>query len=1497
MRRWFVRVALAGVFATLALAVAVVAFGAWLRTPDGGAWLLGQLLGLADPPKGDLVVGSLETDLFSGATLRDVSLRDETGRELLAADSVSATWRLGGLPGKLVRVPTVRVAGLRGDVAVTDAGLDLAALWDTGAPAEPSGPWTGLGIDLIVDDLLVEAPHLGVTVGAERYALDDARLAGALSIRGRKVAVTGLSLDAARAAPDLGPIALRGDAWWDGRNAGVEGLTLRAGPQSLAASATLGRLDGDAPIVGLRVSALHLEPDAQPWDIPVNGPLDGTLSVDGLVAAPAIVLDAATPGGRVNVVGAVDLRPARPTWSATLQTEDLVVDAVLPDVPADTRVHGIVGVTGMGFGWPDDLDATVTLDAGADTVAGQGPMHATGRVALSKGVATVADLVVDVPGGRVTLDGEVDVTGARATARVGSARVDLAELAQWGVPGLVGEVVFRGVVEAGWGEETTASAVGDIVGGGVGYGDDVTVTTVAGPVTATWGPGGGTLVASLDLGRLIAGANTVASARLDLDARASPAGDLAAAGTLTANELLAEPAALASVEALYDVTLGADGAMGGQIGFTTGAVRADVVTGDRAVGTVTLAGKVVGLDATLSDGGRKVIDAEVAWDLDRSALSGTRLLFAPTVARAWTADRPFTARVVPGGVDDVAVALSSGDARVEVRGGWRPDAVGALSATVERFPLDWLAELRPEEFAGWSGVADARLAVEGDPNRPVLLAEAAVTRLVVPGALRGLDARLVAEGEGEELRVTGELGPADAAFARIGGTLPVRLDPTSPALLTGDPLDVSLLLLPGSLRRLAAPLDGVDLPPWRASGELRVTGTLLDPDVAVIGNAEVPAGEEGDHLRIELDAEVVGDRLRTHVLVRERMERRAEVVGGADVQLAAVARGILGEGPEVDVGNPAAWVGDLDVRVLPLQLPVEVLAAFAGVDGDLRGFLTGGLLVQGPVGAPRVQGGLQLTEGCIGGLLVPRSLFAVVPGEGGYAVDADFGFAEPPGGPRPCRGGVVGAVVEETGGLRVSGFVPFDPDLDVALDDQLRLPGLALQVGGAGLPLAVVAAVLPDVRDAGGLLTVEGAVAGSLADPRPDLLVRLRDGRFALGATGVTYEDLTFDLSIDEKAARLDNLLVHTVVGEGPAAKGTVTGELTVKRAGNVDGQLVFDKTWLLNRPDEVLRLRGGDLTFDGKLDALRVRGVVVVSEGRLELGERFFWEASDLQLPPDVVVHRAGGADAAVVSAAVDEGLPIPEWLRLSLQVKLERNAHLVATMPMEDLLGEGLAAFTNLGVDTQLDGDLVIGATDGELSLVGEVLPVRGQATLFGRTFDVREGTIAFTGLDYERPVLDVRAVYDAGQYGEVEAHITGTPDAPGLTLTAADYPSPDDALAIVITGMPASELGGSESSQGQLVGQLLQSLAFSTAKEAGSAIQLDLFEIESGGWRAGKRIGSRVFVVIERDWDADDREDSAYTVTVEAQLGVLGDARAVFEAGSAGESAASIRWRRRF
>ncbi|MFZ5475822.1 MAG: translocation/assembly module TamB domain-containing protein [Myxococcota bacterium] len=1476
--KWAGRLAGALGLLVLVAAGALVAFGFWLRTEGGREWLLGQLLAAADPPNGDLVVGSIETDLFSEARLHDVELRDAAGRTLVRAVEIRARYRLGGLPGKVLRVTDVEVVGLTGDLVVTDDGLDLASLWPaTGGP--PSGPYEGLPIDVIVDRVVVDAPRLRVTAGEVPYGVDGATLTAGVRLVGDAVEVTGLSLDAQSTEPALGALALRGDVTWRSERT-TASADLSVGPQRVAAR---GEIAGDA--LAVEVTALHLEPDALPWEVPVKGPLDGTGRIEGTTGAPSVALAVTTPGGPATLTASADLTKEPVAWAFAATTPGLAVDAVVEGL-ADTRVAGTVRAEGTGTSWPEGVDASVEVDARAESVAGQGPARVAAKGRLAGGVLELPGVVAEVEAGTVRIDARVSLVEGTAQAKQVVADVDLAKLARFGVVGLRGHVRFVGHVDGGWTAGTRAHAAGSIAGDGLGWQETVWVARATGPVDVAWTGGEVQLEAALAAEGVTAPSTTAPVATLQVKARAAPGGAVSLDGLARVEALGAGPVSVEAVDATFAVTV-EGGVPDVRVTAATGAVRGPGLAGDRAAASVRLAGDAATISADVRAGERLVVGTDAVFDLTARAVRAERLVLAPGPT-AWRGEGTQRARFDEDGVSDVHLRLVSGNSAIVVEGDAHLMGRMGLTATVSRFPVAWLAELDPEAFAGFAGTVDARAAIQGPATRPDVLAEVRLAGLVVPGTFRDLDAHVVAEGRGERMTIDATLGPDDDPLALVDGTLPVRLDVAEPGLLPRGEVDLHVVLPPGELTRWNTVWAGEDLPRARLSAEVALTGPMIDPELRVVVSAEAPAGERGDWVRVDVDVTPAGDQLAVRGVVWQERVRRARLDGVVTTGLDRVMATLLRYGRPADLADPNTWVSDLTVSVVPLRLPVQALAALAPVPPAITGDLVGALLVTGSPTRPVVQGGLQLVGAKLDRMPVAPASLDLQTAEGGYKVAVDLGFG-------------TGAA------LHAGGFVPFGEGLASDLATELAREGLDLGVDGE-VPLRAIAAVWPELYDARGSLALNGGVTGSVLAPRPDLRARMegpREGEgatFSLAPTGVRYEDVRLDVEVDDTEIRIRDLSMRTrPAGVVEVIAGSdepnVTGELTVTREGwmpgRKEGRIALRNAYLTALPERTLLVREGSVTVSGDRRRVVLEGDVALANARVVADERFFAGTTDLALPSEIVVHRPG---MVAGETRAREDTVLPKWLGLDVAADLERNAFVRATMPLVQDASDLVVGASTLDVEAQLDGRVRVFADRGELSLEGQVLPIRGTAILLGKTFDVEEGsTVAFTGgADYTNPVLDLRATYDAGEYGDIGVRISGTPSAPLIEFQSDEYPSTDDIFAILLVGSPASEAGaGGEAQDFNAIAEaFLTSQLRGLGEQTGSSLRLlDLVQIGAESARVGKRLGPSVFLVVEIDYLADDEEDSVTTAIVEMRLPLAAQLEA--SAGTAGDAELAVTW----
>lgn len=1471
--RWIVLGVVVGLPPLLVGAVVLTA-----RSAPGQAWVVEQVIALIQPPEGRLSVRSVRTDLWSTIRIEGVSLRDRSGKELAGLDVAEADFSLRELLSGRVRVSRLHADGLRGDLTIQDGAIDVATIWGPPSTA-PSTPWAGLGIDVIVERVDLAAPHAQVRIDGEVIALAGIELGGALAFVGDEIRLDGVTLLAASSTPALGDLRLTGAMRYGPDALDLESVVIDLGPHYASLSGSLGAEDD----VGIHVDTLHVDTAALPWPVPVHGPFDATGDLGGRLDAPTLALLVGTPGGLIDVVAALDTRPERPTWQAHVETIGLAINPLVDDVP-EVVVDLTVDAEGAGLGWPDDLDGHATIAAVAPVAGPAGSATLDARVDLSDGLAWVQDLVATTPTGALRADATVDLLGRVGTAEVHALDVALRDLRRFGVTGLGGDARLAGTVDAAWtGDAPEVRFVGDLDAHRLAYQGTTRVGRVRGPLAVHWADATATYTADLRADRLVAPSTTLSRARLTARGTASGAGAVRLTARVHGDTLVGGPVSVVSVDAHAQLARSRAGHLQTDVLFDTGAVAASRIAGDRARGHLSIDGDTLLATVDVFEVDRTVLGVDARGALAAGHYELPRLIFAPDAAQTWTGVGVQQVTLAPDGVDDLRVLLTSGDASIAASGRLHTGGETAVDVAVVDFGLPLLAAFDPA-FSGYAGTVGVTGTARGRWDSIALQADGDVAGLVIPGAVRDLDAKIAVTGADGALTVAATASSEGAPLATLHGSIPASLDLHHPTLLVSAPLDLTVELAPGTGEGWNDVLVGARLPAMRGSGRLRLGGTLQDPNVSAIATVELPSKVRGaDWLGVDVTLTTQAERLEVDALLRQGTDALATLRGGATVGLARVSSALLGRDPDVDLASPTTWVRDLDLALAPDGFRIEALSGFMAIPDGVVGGVTGEVHLRGSPVAPLLDGHLDLVDAKLDDLVVTAGALDFAPAPGGYTLAMDLGFGA-------------------EGDVHVGGFVPVDLASGQDLAAQLARPGLKVDVGGSGVPLRAISAVWPQLEEAVGTLHVAGTVTGSLATPVATLQASTRDAAFHLTSTGVTYDQVRFSLALDPTSVRLDDLFVRTsttgVVPERGTMKGSAHAGLEGTTLGEWAGEITLDRTVISAFDDRRLRVANGTITLSGKPPDIVVGGSMVVDEARLHVDQRFFQGKTNRTLPLWLRVHRADSILADAVASAPTTDLPT--WLTLTFTLDLARQTFLRAELPLDASLGNLLGPFATVTVDTQADGTLRIAGRDGRLSIVGQVLPIRGTTTLFGKPFAIADtSTISFTGADYAAPVLDLHAVYDTRGYGLVEATIRGVPDALTVELSSNDYPSQDDVISLLLIGKPASEVtvgeGASDGAAGAALSMLLNTLGQTGGKAASVLVAPDLLVVGDQTARVGKRIGRSIFVVV--DWNnlADDQTDSILTLTVEISLWKAWQAE--FMHGTAGQDSISLNWTKRY
>lgn len=1413
-RTWFRRLVgalgtLAAVFgsvlAALLITAAVLVF--WLRTPAGNRFLTAQVVARTQlaMSEGALEVGAIDSDLFGRTVVTGARLKDGSGKVLLAADRIVVAYDLMPLWGKRLQVDTLVVDGLVVDLRMEESGvLDLMRVFGQTEPNPPSTePWAGLPIAFDADDLIVRRADVRYRAAVEGAADSDVHVllhtvTGVATGSDRRIESTGMAIAGSLVAPIATPFAAHGGVVYTGDGVDLTEVVLVLPGTRLGVGGAVSGLESDVALdLDVAVDRLDLKLPGALFKQPLDGRFVGALDVTGPVSAigvkGALTGSEGTPGV-IDVDATIDGTSSDVAWTGTLGAKDVAIESIYALPGQQIAVNGTFTGKGHGTQWPATVVVDGQFDGGPITIVQPGKVvqfdAATGALGLAGGVLTFTNVATQGPLGSVAADGNLDLVSGELDTAV-SGRVTGAGLADVGVEGLDSN------------PNVALRVTGNVL-------EDTLPLDIRG--RAEWAP----FVYGTDVraDHLVA-LYTVKKRGddIDVDADASGEGLLAyglAATSFTAPDVLVDLPASGAVGvtggfALVHTRFGESAAgagselfgaatLGGTFVVAIDPEGSQDVTAAIVVGEHWLQGGFPGTDGLV---GVHVTDERVAFDVDLNAgsrdfvtVKGTygqldrvvaldTLAIAPTPRQAWRATEPVRMTITDGGVADAHVALASDLGRVFVDG--TLGTSGPLDGRVrlEAFELDTVAELFPEDADGLAGTLDLDARLSGVAEDPRIEAQIDGDSLWLPGLAQALDVKGRAGATRDLLDLALQIGSSGDALAELDGTLPVNLDLSkSPGLAPEGPVDLQIVLLPGSLERIERlSVEPLDLPDGVISGIVALTGSLRDPDFDLdqVLEIEVPGWEERG--RVELAVDRVGEDMIYWADLRQGFAQRGRIEGSSKTRLGEVFRYVIaGEGVEPDYADYTLFADDLDVKLAALGLPLQSLVALAGYAIQADGDLLGGVRVTGGLKNPVIAGGFNVSGGNVGGVEMTGALFTLLPSVDGFEVDARLDFPD--------------------GDLEVAGHVPLVVDLTTGSDTWVRGES-ALVVSGSGIPLGVLRAVEPSIGATSGRLVAQGTIGGSPFAPEPDLTLAIADGMVEHRSLGVRYLDIDLDLRVSDTLVSLKEFRLETEpiqdVGlkvfadlANVGARGSIEGSGTIRLADWTpqSGRLTttFDEALLSFRSDQLLRI-SGPVVLEGEWPG-RLHGDLVVDQGFIHMGASAFADASAYAIDPAVTIHREGVAPV-VVPVVEAEGPSLLADLEVDIGIDLNRSLDIQVELPVVDDYGALGALLTTATITARLGSrDLALTMQDGELALVHDVEIIDGTVAILRSLLDVQPGsTLTFVG-DPANPIINLTASMNVTG-GSVELALQGPLDPPPEPQFSSKQFADEDTMTILLTG----------------------------------------------------------------------------------------------------------------
>lgn len=350
---------------------------------------------------------------------------------------------------------------------------------------------------------------------------------------------------------------------------------------------------------------------------------------------------------------------------------------------------------------------------------------------------------------------------------------------------------------------------------------------------------------------------------------------------------------------------------------------------------------------------------------------------------------------------------------------------------------------------------------------------------------------------------------------------------------------------------------------------------------------------------------------------------------------------------------------------------------------------------------------------------------------------------------------------------------------------------------------------------------------------------------------GVDLRDGEVDITLKGETAQIVKLRARA--GEGSVQ---VSGGATFGASPQASLQLVADRMLLLGRVDRRV-VASGEATLKLAPRAVQLDGRFTIDQGLID-----FSRGNAPSLGDDVTVVREPTAAATT--------LVLPR-LTPARDVKMNLALNLG---PALRLRGRGL--------DTRLQGELLLTAPDGRLAVTGTVNAVEGTYAAYGQNLAIERGAVTFSGA-VDNPRLDILALRPNLDIA-VGVAITGTVNTPRVSLFSEPDMADSDKLSWLVLGRAPEGLPGSDTA-------LLQAAAMALLAGEGDGLGAQLARLNpldsvsvrqtDGTVRntvvsVGKQISQRWYIGYERtlnetagNWQLIYRLAQRFTVRLQAGL----------------------------
>ncbi len=300
-------------------------------------------------------------------------------------------------------------------------------------------------------------------------------------------------------------------------------------------------------------------------------------------------------------------------------------------------------------------------------------------------------------------------------------------------------------------------------------------------------------------------------------------------------------------------------------------------------------------------------------------------------------------------------------------------------------------------------------------------------------------------------------------------------------------------------------------------------------------------------------------------------------------------------------------------------------------------------------------------------------------------------------------------------------------------------------------------------NDLGGQLFCAVSLGGSFTNPSIQGHLRMQDGTFSFRRLGLLLRDITLEAALSEGTIEILRAEARDVKDGRFAVSGSA--RIFPQKEASFDINIFLERFLIINR-DDIRTEASGNARFRGNAGSPILTGRLIVWPGDLRLPR---------QLPPDLVELEVIEIPAPLTPIAQKSGISYGYLNDISLDLIVESPGRIF-------LRGRGL--------ESEWEGNIHLTGSAGSPNISGRFSIVRGRFNLFGRRFDLKNGTVILDG--YSASSAHLNALAEA-KTSDLTARldVAGSLANPVFTLSSDPSMPSDEILARLLFGRDLSKI----------------------------------------------------------------------------------------------------------